>query len=305
MLCDQVQHHRNRHVGAAAARKLLDAEAGIDDVERVGPGFEDFSRVVFAGSIEHFEESLVALERVAARGEAIAGKEGGEHTVARRVADMQRLRHGAEIGFHAGGERDGARERSLGLRLVEPEQPRGGGGRAEDAERRSRVPALLVVLEMDRAGDSGLDLVAGDVGGDRVTAVGSEHLAERNDRRNEHGRRVPAQCRAHVVVVERVRGDAVDQDCIQYGSPPVRPEDETRTLLFGNSRDARRDACGRLDRACEGHADRVDDGLLGPEQRSFGQVFVADCVESCGKLAGDRHGRLPPSRSDRVDRPSY
>ena len=52
----------------------------------------------------------------------------------------------------------------------EPEQMRGRGGGAEHAERRGRVPALVVMVEIDRAGDARLGLEAGDIGGDEVAS---------------------------------------------------------------------------------------------------------------------------------------
>ena len=77
---------------------------------------------------------------------------------------MQGFDHGAEIGLHAGGEggRDG--EGNGKSFLVEADQVPDGSGGAEDAHRRGGVPTLVVVMEVDGAGQADLRLDAEHVG---------------------------------------------------------------------------------------------------------------------------------------------
>src|SRR5579859_2792913 len=90
-----------------------------------------------------------------------------------------------------------------------------GGGRAEHAERRGRVPALFVMVEMDAAGDPRLGLEAGDIGGDKGAAVAIPLVGESEDRRQDRRRRVSAQRVADIVEIERMRSGTVDQRRIE------------------------------------------------------------------------------------------
>ena len=59
----QQQQRVDRRMGAAAARVLLDREAGPDDVVGLAPILEDRRGIVSAGAVEHLEEPLLVLER--------------------------------------------------------------------------------------------------------------------------------------------------------------------------------------------------------------------------------------------------
>ena len=63
------------------------------------------------GPLKTFEEALVVLEHVGGGVEAALGQQRGEQAVAAALADMERLRHRAEIGLEAGGKRCGEGER--------------------------------------------------------------------------------------------------------------------------------------------------------------------------------------------------
>jgi hypothetical protein len=85
---------------------------------------------------------------------------------------------------------------------------RAGGGRADRAEDARGVPPLEVMMAGVPPGELAPHLVAGGVGPEHVTARGVEGLAFGQDRRDQHGARVPAE--RDIVVIERVRSRSVD-----------------------------------------------------------------------------------------------
>ena len=76
-------------------------------------------------------EALVALQRIAARSKPLGGEPSGTQAVLRRRAGMQRLAHGAEVGFQAGGLGCRDAEGDGQLLVVEAEHAAGRGGRRE------------------------------------------------------------------------------------------------------------------------------------------------------------------------------
>ena len=145
VIAHQVHHRIDRRMGAAAAGMRLDGDAGIEDVKRVGPDLEDAVGIVIAGAVEHLEEALTMGEGIGTGGKALARQAGGDQAVARAMADMQRLGHGAEIGLDAGCERHRQRQCHLGFGVAQPHQPRD----------------LRVVLH-DTITDQSLEMVAED-----------------------------------------------------------------------------------------------------------------------------------------------
>ena len=186
------------------------------------------------------------LERDGARGEAVAREQRGEQAVARAMTDMQRLRHGAEVGLDAGGERGRDRKRGCGLRPVEPHQVARRRGGAEHAEGRGRMPALVVVVKVDAERDLALGFEAGDIGRDEVAAAGAGLSREREQRRQDRRRRMAAQGVVAVVEVERVRGGAVDQRRIERVGAVGGAEHEARAARRRNDLPRIRAAGSRL-----------------------------------------------------------
>ena len=95
---------------------------GGDDVVGPAPIGEDCLGVEIAGAVEHAQKSLLVFERGVVGGKPLAREHCREQAVARRVADMQRLGHRAEIGLDAGRERGGDRQRLRGFRAVQTHQ---------------------------------------------------------------------------------------------------------------------------------------------------------------------------------------
>src|SRR5688572_33170013 len=106
-------------------------------------------------------------------------------------ARVQRLRHGAELQLRAARHAESKAERRVHTLAIEPKEPRTGGGSAEYADRRSRVPAALVVHEVDALADPRLYLEAHDVGIEQRVPGGAALLGERENRRRQHCRGVP------------------------------------------------------------------------------------------------------------------
>src|ERR1043166_5133056 len=89
------------------------------------------------------------------------------------------------------------------------------------------MPALFVMMEMDAARDARLGLETGNISRDEVLAGAVEHLAEREDRRQDRRRGMPAQGIADIVEIERMRRGAVDERRIERRRPVVAAENET------------------------------------------------------------------------------
>ena len=167
------------------------------------------------------------------------------------------------------------------------------GGRAEHADRRRRMPALLVVMEVDAARDARLGLPARDIGGDERPPVHRARLRQREQRRQDRRRWMAAQRVAAIVEIERMRRGAVDQRRIQRCHALVGAEHQTRTVRGGH---ARHDPRARL--ACAGQraADRVEDRDARPMHRILRQRVVADTGDPFGQRFGDGHD-CPPARA--------
>ena len=191
-LAHQRQHHGNRRMRRAAAGKLLETVLGRLDLPGRTPVLEHPLGPVVAPAIEDLEPALLVLERAGVRLEAALGDQRREQAIAPDVADVQRLRHGAEVRLDAARERGRERQGLGGARNVEPEKMGGRCRRSERPECRCRVPALVVVMEIDRARQAHLGLDADDVSRQRPPARNLQLLAERKDGRRHGCRVVPA-----------------------------------------------------------------------------------------------------------------
>ena len=125
-------------------------------------------------------------------------------------------------------------------------------GRTEHADRRGRMPALLVVMEVDAARDPRLRLPPGDVRGNERAPIDRARLRQREQRRQYRRRWMSAQRVAAIVEVERVRRGAVDQRGIQRRHTLRRAEHQARAARRGHPRTRyarrvrwRRPACSR------------------------------------------------------------
>ena len=167
------------------------------------------------------------------------------------------------------------------------------GGRAEHADRRRRVPALLVMMEVDAARDARLGLPARDIGGDERPPVHRARLRQSEQRRQDRRRWVSAKRVAAIVEIQRMRRGAVDQRRIQRCHALVGAEHQTRAVRRGHARD---DPRARFARAGQRAADRVEDRDARPMHRILRQRVVADTGDPFGQGFGDGHDG-PPARA--------
>ena len=107
------------------------------------------------------------------------------------MADMQRFGHRAEVGFQAARHRSRHRQGDGCLIGVQADQPGTPRRRAEDAERRRRVPTLVVVMGVDRAGEAHFGLEPHRVGGQQVLPRQRAFLGQ-GEQRGDQGHRLMA-----------------------------------------------------------------------------------------------------------------
>ncbi len=205
----KMQHGIGSRMGRAAARMTLEGDARVGEIERLRPFGQDAIRIKVALTVEHRKEALLVLERGVIGGHALLCEQRGKQPVARRMTDMERLGHGAEIGLDARGHRGRERERGRDLVGRQPKQMRACRRCPEGAERRGRMPALLIMMEVDRARELAFGLDAGRIGGDEGLAGYAR--GERPQRRQDRRRRMTAKRVAAIVEVERVRRRTIDQ----------------------------------------------------------------------------------------------
>ncbi len=160
----------------------------------------------------------------------------------------------------------------------------GARGRgAEGAERRGGVPALLVMMEIDGAGDLGLDLDAGDIGLQHRGASRALMLGQRPQRRHHRRGGMAAQRVAAIVEIERVGGGAVDGGGVERRRPlPTRPNRLARAVSDRAQRPLG-DPRARLGGAGQRHPDGVENGEPGDRQAILGHVVEADGNGALGK----------------------
>ena len=136
------------------------------------------------------------------------------------AADLKRFGHGAEIGDQACGHRGGNRHCGRNTGSIEAAQFGARRGCGDWPEHRRRVPALAMQRHWLAFQKFGPDLVACDIGRQHLGAARSARLALREDRRHQHGARMAVE--RNVVVVQNVRGNAIDQRR-GFDRAPARP----------------------------------------------------------------------------------
>ena len=177
------------------------------------------------------EPAALALEHGLARGQALLGEQRREHAGARREPGVQRLRHRAEVPPDAARLATRPAPSAAPARSASSRSRRVAGDRGRDRpDRGGRVPAELVVAQVDRAADRGQRLQPGEVRGDRLGSARAARLAEREHRRHEHGGRVQEARMVAVVEVERMRARAVGERGAGDRRPQPRADDERPRL---------------------------------------------------------------------------
>ncbi len=210
MLLAHVEHGIEGTMHRIADRIELDVEAMPQDrpvLAAVGRGL----RYPRPRSARSRAGSRVVLDRGLGRGQAGFRQPRRQQAGLRRAADLvaawSSIRNCRRCRRRATPRR---RRLRVAIAASMAAQQRTRAGRGDRPEHRGRVPALAVVLVAVAAGHLGPDLVAADIGGDH-------RLCRRRRSRplppgwsdTRIGARMAGQ--AGVVVVDRVRGDAVEQ----------------------------------------------------------------------------------------------
>ena len=190
----------------SAGERLVRVEG---DLEALPEAVGDFGPVALGRVGLH--EPAPRLERAVRRGIAVSRHQCRGEPRARGAADVKRLGHRTELLAHADRLRRRDAERHRGLLRVEPEEPRGGCGGAQHAGRAGDMPSAVVVVGIDRVADAALDV---DPDHDRIDERAprrTEVLGERQRRRRDGAGGVDDRPQVRIVVIERVRGDSVDE----------------------------------------------------------------------------------------------
>ncbi len=286
-------------MGAAAARVLFDGKPRIDDVPGRTPIGDDGVDGEVALAIEHAQETLPVFDGVGRCGKILRRQQRGVQSVTRRLANVQRFRHRAKIRLQAGGERRCQCQRLRGFLHRQAEQLRTGRGGAEHTDGGGRMPALLVMVEIDAAGDPGFRFPAGDIGGDEIAAVAAARFRQGKQRRQDRSRGVATQRVAAIVIIQRMGGGAVDRCRIHRTDPMRGPEYHAWAIGAADRGNPAGDTRTRLFGAGQNAADRVHDRDLGPMPRLVRQSVVGDAGNSGRQCFGDGHACASlPSTSD-------
>src|SRR3981189_34188 len=104
--------------------------------------------------------------------------------------------------------------------MIELHQMADGRRGTEYAECRGRMPALVVMVEVDSAREPDLDLDPDHIGGNDILAGTAAVLGKRQQRRYQRHRMMTAHDAAEIVEIERVRRGAVDQRGVERAGAP-------------------------------------------------------------------------------------
>ena len=194
---------------------------------------------------------------------------------------MERLCHGAEHRFQPGRLGAGKTQRNRHLPLVEIEQQPCRCCRAERAKGRGPVEAALIMRAHHQRADEAGRLIAGDVGTQHVDSRTAGRLGNRQHRRQDCGCGMTYQ-RMNIVVVERMRGRAIDQCGIGRRATQIEADDRRRSLRRGCDL-LTQNAGNRLAGTRERNTIPIQNALFGHRQRRG--------IELGGTIADDMTGK--------------
>ena len=283
----QFQHRINRSMRARTTRILFVTRTRIHDIQRLAPTLKRALEIKISGAVIQIKKSLLVFKRVVVRGKTLARQQCGHQSRARALSRMKRLGHGAEIGLGARRQRSRDRQRGGGLRHVQPQQARTRGGHGKHAQRGCRMPADFIVVQVDRAADARAGLETQHVRAQHIATACARHFGRRQQRGNHRRRGVAEHGVGGVVVIERVRGGAVDQRGVQCAHTPPRADDQTRPGGIVGYRCFSRNTRAVLDGARERDAQRIQQTDLAPVYGLRGQHVIARGGDQCGKPLSD------------------
>jgi len=103
------------------------------------------------------------------------------------MPDVQRLHHGAEIRLDTRRKRRRNRQSGRRLRGAQAQERRTRRRGTEDAEGRRGMPALGIVIHIDRKPDFGLGFKAHHISGYEVLTTGANVVGQRKQRGQDWG----------------------------------------------------------------------------------------------------------------------
>lgn len=156
-------------------------------------------------------EPLWTFNRIGTAGKPTRGQLGGLQTIGAGASGMQGLAHRAEHRFQPGCHGAGDAKCGGSVVGVELHQARAGCGGAERAERGRGVKAPGVLRIAARQPQPTHRFVAGGEGGHEVAPACAARFGQGQQGRNQGHRGVAGAGHVDVVVIERVRGRAIDQ----------------------------------------------------------------------------------------------
>ena len=160
---------------------------------------------------EHVGKPPGRLDCLVAAREVGARQERSQQAIARGVARMKRLAHGAEHLAEPRRLRGGNSEGPGHLLFVEPEEAPGGSRRAEDARRAGDVPSHVVVRRVHSVADAAGHFHAKNECVQELSACDASRFGIGEHCRRDRTARVDDGSQVRVIEIEGVRGDPVHQ----------------------------------------------------------------------------------------------
>ena len=224
VLLKQLNGTINCWMCAAATGVLFDGNAWLHNVPRTGPVSARFFRSIETGPIENLKKPLVVLkhtERICAI--PLFGEHGSHEAFACTAPHMHGLGHGAKIGFDACCTGCGQGQSDRRLLHIEAQEFRASRCRAKHTQSRRWMPALGVVMKIDRHGQFGLHLKACDIGHHQVFGTHGMHFCQCKKCGQDGRRGVPAHGVVAIIKVECMGCGSIDIRRIQWAARPVMP----------------------------------------------------------------------------------
>ena len=203
-----VEHGVNAAVSRVAHRVALDRQARVENAQALAQIARAGLQIGLALRRDRMQETGAVLEHVRGRGEAQLGQLHRLNAGRSGAAGVQRFGHGAEVGDQPARHAAGQAQRPHAQLHRQFVQMRHRSGSGDGTEHTSRMPAFQMVLAAVAAVQLGPHFIADDIGAQQIGTGATQHMPLSQDGRRDDRARVAGQ--RHVVVVERVRGGAVD-----------------------------------------------------------------------------------------------
>ena len=243
---------------------------------------------------QRHEQARRVLQRIKRRRQSGLRQARGNDAGLRGAADLEGFGHGAEIRHQARRHRGRDRHSSRRLRGIETAQFGACCSSSNGAEHGRRMPALAMQRRRLAQQKLGPHFVAGDIGRQHFGAARSVCFALGKNRRHQDRARMAVE--RHIVVVQHVRGNAVDQGRGFGTAPRAR----------GNKRSERRAAAMaqlaidqrnfRIAAACNQDAEAVGDAGAGDGATFRRNLLQGEIGDEAAEILGERAHVRPPLR---------